>query len=126
MVDQFRLVDFILASTPNLRAFSLSCAIFDSDLHYNLNQTILVLLQKYGAKLSHLRLENLFPTGLYSYLAYVVLTSPNLVKFTMEDREMVTFLYCMDMQLDQLISNGIYMDMFRLEIIFYFFYSRQA
>ncbi len=109
VVDQFRLVDFVLASTPNLTTFSLSCATpFDSDSlqHYNLNQTILVLLQKYGSKLVHLKLENLFPAGLFSYLAYVVLSSPLLTSFTMDDREVLPFLYCLDMQVDQLMTNG--------------------
>lgn len=109
VVDQFRLVDFVLASTPNLTDFSLSCATSldtDSLQHYNLNQTILVLLQKYGAKLVNLKLENLFPTGLFSYLAYVVLSSPLLTSFTMDDREVVAFLYCLDMQIDQLTANG--------------------
>lgn len=101
VVEQFRMVDFILSSSPLLQSFGLSCSTTDSNsMHYNLNQTIFVLLQKYGNKLRKLTLENIISFGLYPNLVRTLLAMPNLVTFEMEDREMLNFLQCMDHQLN--------------------------
>lgn len=109
VVDQFRLLNFVLSTSHLLTGFSLSCTAFDSNSkhHYNLNQTILVLLQKYGAHLEQLKLENILSNDSYLYLAFVILTCPKLNEFAIESCNQKCFLDCIELQLDHLTASGM-------------------
>lgn len=107
VVNHFRLISIVLSSSPRLKCFSLSCSTQDPTIqNYNLNQTILVLLQKYGARLEQIKLENLLHCDSYFYLAYVILTNLNLKQFSIESCHSKDFLDCVELQLDQLSING--------------------